>query len=160
MEIPDNIREHPTLIELETMASDLIIISNDVLSYNKEQAVGDDEHNIITVIMKQFDLDVQEAMDKAGEIVRQRIEGFNVLYQQLPRYVGPVDLDVQKLVDGIANCVSGNLHWSYESQRYFGTRGPTVRETRIVGLLPKADGSIGVSQASPMPIPQRQELTV
>jgi len=105
--------------------------------------------------MKQFNLDVQQAMDRAGELVRERVECFNALYQQLPRCFGPVDLDVQRLVDGMAQGVSGNLHWSYESRRYFGSCGLAVKETRMVGLLPKATESMGNRSMPLMSIHQR-----
>ncbi|KAL2141606.1 hypothetical protein VTI28DRAFT_2152 [Corynascus sepedonium] len=142
MDIPDYIREHPILRLLETLAVDLIVIGNDLLSYNKEQAVGDDEHNIVTVIMVQFGVDVQEAIDRAGELSREKTDRFNALYGLLPRWVGPVDLDVQRLADGMAQCVSGVLHWSYESHRYFGTRGLVVKRTRTLRLLPRTKNNM------------------
>ncbi|KAH8651060.1 isoprenoid synthase domain-containing protein [Xylariales sp. PMI_506] len=144
-EIPDNIRADPIICEMETLAVDLIVIANDVLSYNKEQAVGDDEHNIITIIMKHYQLNVQEAMDKAGELADQKISRFYYLYPRVPRYVGPVDLDVQLLIDGMAQCASGVLHWSYESQRYFGKRGLEIKQSRRLRLLPKVEtnGTLG-----------------
>lgn len=88
--------------------------------------------------MAQFQVGVQDAIDKAGELSREKMEKFNALYSLLPRWVGPVDLDVQRLVDGMAQCVSGVLHWSYESQRYFGSRGMVVKRTRTLRMLPKA----------------------
>ncbi|KAK4235978.1 isoprenoid synthase domain-containing protein [Achaetomium macrosporum] len=137
LDIPDEIREHPIIVELFTLAVDLILIANDILSYNKEQAACDAEHNIITVIMNQSpELDVQQAVDKAGDMCREKTERFNTLYRQVPRWGGPVDLDVQKFVDGLAVCVGGTLHWSYESQRYFGTHGLEIKKTRTVRLLP------------------------
>jgi Delta6-protoilludene synthase len=95
--------------------------------------------------MKQFGMGVQEAIDKAGELSQCKMERFYSLYPMLPRWIGPVDLDVQKLVDGMAQCVSGVMHWSYESQRYFGRRGLLVKQTRTMHLLPrvKANGDIG-----------------
>ncbi|KAI1325215.1 isoprenoid synthase domain-containing protein [Xylariaceae sp. FL0255] len=149
LDIPDSIREDPVIVELETLAVDLIVIANDLLSYNKEQAVGDDEHNLITVIMNQYGLSVQEAFHKAGDLSNMKMDRFYHLYINMPRWIGPVDLDVQKLVDGMAQCVSGVMHWSYESQRYFGERGIMVKKTRMMRLLPKVvdDGEIG-----PMPV--------
>jgi hypothetical protein len=111
--------------------------SQDLLSYNKEQAVGDDHHNIVTVLMEQFGMDLQQAIDRAGELSTEKMDQFNALCQAVPRWVGPVDVDVQRLVDGMAQCVSGVMHWSYESQRYFGTRGLVVKRTRTLQLLPK-----------------------
>ncbi|KAK3986106.1 isoprenoid synthase domain-containing protein [Cladorrhinum sp. PSN332] len=137
MDIPLPIRNHPIILELEELAVDLIVIANDLLSYNKEQAVGDDQHNIVTIIMKQFGLGMQQAVDKAGELSAAKMKRFEYLYLRVPRWIGPVDLDVQKLVDGMACCVSGVLHWSYESQRYFGTRGLEVKRTKRVRLLPR-----------------------
>lgn len=111
----------------------------DIISYNKEQSTKQGKHNLVTVIKKQFHIDTQRAIDKAGEMFRERTEDFNTPYQELPRWVGPVDLEVQRLVDGFARCVTGTLHWSYENQRYFGTRGLEVKETRVVELLPQSD---------------------
>lgn len=137
LNIPDKIRQHPALVELEKLAVEMICIANDVVSYNKEQAVGDDQHNIITVVMKQLGLDLQHGFDRVGEMNTAKIERFHVLYRDLPRWLGPVDLDVQKLVDGIAMCVSGVLHWGYETQRYFGKRGLEIKAARYLNLLPK-----------------------
>ncbi|KAL7796671.1 isoprenoid synthase domain-containing protein [Trichoderma ceciliae] len=136
-DIPDDIREHPIVRELEILAVDLIVIANDILSYNKEQAVGDDEHNIVTILMSQYNLSVQQAMDMAGDLADKKMDRFYFLYLQVPRYVGPVDLEIQTFVDGMAQCVGGVLHWSYESQRYFGKRGMEIKRTRQLRLLPK-----------------------
>lgn len=99
--------------------------------------MGDDEHNIITIIMQQFGLDVQDAFDYSGELNKMKMERFYALYGQLPRWMGPVDLEVQKFVDGMAQCVSAVMHWSYESERYFGKRGMAIKESRTLSLLPK-----------------------
>ncbi len=117
----------------------------DIVSYNKEQASGDGEHNLITVIMKEHHLTVQEAIDWAGKLHASTVARFNQLYREVPRWGGPVDLDVQRLIDGIARWESGNLHWSFESGRYFGKRGLEVKETRTLYLLPEAkvNGYIG-----------------
>ena len=123
----------------------------DLLSYNKEQAVGDDQHNIVTVLMKEYGIGVQEALDKAGDLSCEKMQRFYFVYQHVPRWVGPVDLEVQRLVDGMAQCVSGVMHWSYESQRYFGTTGLHVKGTRLFRLLPKlrVDGA----KIGPVPVP-------
>ena len=170
--IPDDVRDSAILRQLEAAAVDIIYIANvsavlhhsvfmilanspqqDILSYNKEQAAGQGGHNIITVIMKQFQVDVQQAIDKAGRMICENIEAFNTLYRELPRWVGPLDLEVQRLVDGFARWVSGSLHWSYESHRYFGTRGLEVKEARLVELMPHLN-VVEVPVVSSMRIPQ------
>lgn len=87
--------------------------------------------------MNQHNLDVQEAMDMTEELSNKKMDRFYELYLQVPRYLGPVDLEVQTLVDGMAQCVSGVMHWSYESERYFGKRGMEIKHSRHVRLLPK-----------------------
>lgn len=81
-------------------------------------------------------MDVQQAVDKAGELFREQAQKFGDLSRQLPRWFGPVDLYVQRLVDGMASCVSANMHWSYETPRYFGSHGLEVKKTRVVNMLP------------------------
>lgn len=112
-----------------------------MLSYSKEQAIGDEEHNIVTVLINQYRLTVQEAMDKTGDLADKKMDKFCDLYLQVPRYVGLIDLDIQKLVDGMAQCVSGVMHWSYESQRYFDQRDMEIKRSRQVRLLPKVEMS-------------------
>jgi hypothetical protein len=107
--------------------------------------------------MHQFNMDVQQAIDKAGEMSREKMETFSALYRQLPRWVGPVDLDVQRLVNGFEQCVSGTLHWSYESRRYFRSHGLEIKETRMVDLLPKSD-QVEAPFVSPVPIPQGMKV--
>ncbi|KAL6855611.1 hypothetical protein ACO1O0_006763 [Amphichorda felina] len=92
-DIPDIIRDNPVIRELETLAVDLVVIANDVLSYNKEQAIGDDEHNIVTIFMNQHQISVQEAMDKTGELADQKMDRFYTLYPQVPRRLSMVWLN-------------------------------------------------------------------
>jgi hypothetical protein len=102
--------------------------------------------------MHQHQVDVQKAMDMAGDLADQKMNKFYDLYAQVPRYVGPADLDVQKLVNGMAQCVSGVFHWSYESQRYFGKRGMDIKRSRIVRLLPKVHEN---RRLGPVPVNDR-----
>ncbi|KAG5734861.1 Steroid 17-alpha-hydroxylase/17,20 lyase [Termitomyces sp. T112] len=63
LDFPDDVFYHPVILELSVYITDLIILENDVASYNKEQALGDDRHNILTIAMHQFGIDFQGAMD-------------------------------------------------------------------------------------------------
>ncbi|KAI1498321.1 terpenoid synthase [Biscogniauxia marginata] len=144
MNIPDDIMEHAIIQELELLATDLTIFTNDILSYNKEQACGDDEHNLVTIAMYERNLDVQGAIDWIAKLHTKMVKRFNQLYQVIPRWGGPVDLDVQSYMNGVAHFTIGNVHWSYESERYFGKRGLEIKKTREMHLLPKqVNGEIG-----------------
>jgi len=85
------------------------------------------------------EMSVQEALDRAGQLHSDRVRRFEELYQQIPRWGGPVDLDVQRLVDGMAWWGSAIVWWSYESGRYFGDQGAELLRTRKMRLLPKKE---------------------
>ncbi|PMD27043.1 terpenoid synthase [Hyaloscypha hepaticicola] len=137
MDLPDEVKYNPTILELELLAIDLTIIANDVLSYNKEQASGDDEHNLITIAMKEHNTDVQGAIDWTSMLHAEMVKRFNELYREIPRWGGPLDLDVQSYMNGMAQWVVANVQWSYESERYFGKQGLEVKKTRMLCLLQK-----------------------
>jgi hypothetical protein len=106
-------------------------------SYNVEQARGLDDHNIVTVIVKEKALGVQEAIDYVGEMYRGIARKFIEDMKDVPSFSESLDQLVSEYVFGLSNWVTALLEWSFESERYFGTCGPKIKSTRIVELLPK-----------------------
>jgi hypothetical protein len=97
--------------------------------------------------MKQLGLDAQGALNWIAGYHAGLESRFNLAYASLPRFGGPLDLEFQSYVDGLGNWVRANDAWSYESARYFGTRGPEIMVTRTVNLLPRKtheDQGVGV----------------
>ncbi|KAI0706366.1 terpenoid synthase [Earliella scabrosa] len=137
MNIPDAVMEHPTIVNLTNWATDIIIMDNDIFSYNVEQARGDDRHNLTTIIMHQFNVDVQEAFDKIGKWRQELTDQFLEAYGKLPSWGPEIDEEVRRYVDGMGNWVRGNIAWSFESERYFGLDGPEIEKTRRVVLRPQ-----------------------
>ncbi|KAJ7651000.1 terpenoid synthase [Roridomyces roridus] len=137
MNIPDEIMAHPAIVRLSDLSTDGIIISNDLCSYNVEQARGDDNHNLVTVVMNQYRMDVQDAMDWIGELHGKMVDEFMEIWRTVPTFGGPVDREIRTYVDGMANWVRANSSWAFESQRYFGKEGVEIMHTRTVELLPK-----------------------
>ncbi|KDR80261.1 hypothetical protein GALMADRAFT_62552 [Galerina marginata CBS 339.88] len=136
LDIPDQVMDHPTLRNLGEAANDLVTWSNDVFSYNVEQSKGD-THNMIAVVMNQEGVDLQTAVDFVGNMCKQSIDRFNEERTQIPSWGPDIDRDVAIYVDGLANWIVGSLHWSFESERYFGKTGREVKATRVVELLPR-----------------------
>jgi len=158
LNIPDEVMDHPVLRSLGEATNDLVTWSNvsevsqlgihlieyhlsiltqqDIFSYNVEQSKGD-THNMIPVVMYQEGLDVQTATDFVGEMCKQSIDRFNEERACLPSWGPEIDRDVAIYVDGLANWIVGSLHWSFESERYFGKSGRQVKATRVVDLLPR-----------------------
>jgi len=115
----------------------LVTWSNDIFSYNVEQSKGD-THNMIPVIMNHHSLDLQSAVDFVGQLCKQSIDRFNSDRAQLPSWGPEIDRQVQIYVNGLADWIVGSLHWSFESERYFGKGGKEVKKSRVVNLLPKS----------------------
>ncbi|KAG0699319.1 terpenoid synthase [Suillus ampliporus] len=139
MELPDEVSYHPVITELVECIVELILIDNDMASYNREQATGDENHNLVTAVMVELGLDRSGAMAWATryhtEVEKRFIDGFT----KVPSWGPSTDILVKEYLDGIATWTRANTCWSYEAQRYFGTRGPEIQQTRLLSLLPKVN---------------------
>ncbi|KAF4601745.1 terpene cyclase [Pleurotus pulmonarius] len=65
MNIPQEVIDHPVISKLSELCVDMLIIGNDICSYHVEWQRGDEGHNLVTVVMQQFGVNVQEAMDRS-----------------------------------------------------------------------------------------------
>ncbi|KAG1747555.1 isoprenoid synthase domain-containing protein [Suillus lakei] len=139
MDIPDEVFYDPVVVELAECSTELILIDNDMMSYNKEQAIGTENHNLISTVMLELGLDIGSAMAWAAhfhaEVQKRFIDGL----AKVPSWGPSIDVQVKEYLDGLANWPRANHCWCYETQRYFGTRGPEIQQTRLVPLLPKAN---------------------
>ncbi|KAI0370486.1 terpenoid synthase [Pilatotrama ljubarskyi] len=136
LDLPDWVMEHPCVRGLEEAANDLVTWSNDIFSYNVEQANGD-THNMIVVVQTQEKLDLQAAVDYVGELCVGCIDRFEALRHALPSWGPEIDEQLQVYVDGLGDWMIGNLVWSFETERYFGRAGRKVRSELSVALLPR-----------------------
>ncbi|KZV85693.1 terpenoid synthase [Exidia glandulosa HHB12029] len=137
MHLPDSVTNHPYIVELETLATDMIILCNDLYSYNVEQARGDDTHNILTIVQLQYNLDLDKALLWLDEYHGRLVTAFLDAKRTLPSFGPTYDTEMSKYVDGLGNWVRANESWSFESHRYFGSHGLEIQRQRRVHLLPK-----------------------
>jgi len=137
LDLPDEAFYHPVVLDLSCYITDLIILDNDIASYNKEQASGDDRHNIITIVMRELNLDLAGAMAWAAEYHAEREEKFIQGLNFLPTFSPQVDTQLREYVLGLANWPRSNDCWNFESGRYFGSKGLEIQKTRRVKLMPK-----------------------
>lgn len=112
----------------------------DIYSYNKEQAGGHSANNLITVIQKERGVDLQAAMDIAGDFFVNYAEEFNMWEERLPSWGPEVDAAVSGYIKGIAACVRGYIEWSLSGPRYFGSSVDEVKKTRRVALTKRVGG--------------------
>jgi hypothetical protein len=121
-------------------------------SYNIEQAAGHGGHNIITVVMNEKGVDLDGALDWVSEYHEQVLSEFQAQYRTLPSWGPTIDLKVKTYVERLACFIRGIDCWTFESERYFGTKGLEVRRKRVVNLLSKAE----LVSVTPMMAPCRE----
>ncbi|KAF9073382.1 terpenoid synthase [Rhodocollybia butyracea] len=142
MDIPDKIMQHPVIHELRIGCVDMVIIENDIYSYNIEQAHGDDLHNLVTIVMNQYNLDLQGAMDWIGRYTEEITDRSLRIYRNLPDWGPVINPQIRRYCDGLCNWVRANDAWSFDSWRYFRGKGPEIEKTRWVELMPKEEATI------------------
>jgi hypothetical protein len=107
----------------------------DIYSYSVEQS-RNETHNLADVLMIHDGLSLQQAVDRIGEMCKQCIDTFIENQKRIPSWGDSVDRDVKLYVRSLQGWISGSLHWSFMTKRYFGDGGETVKATRIGDLLP------------------------
>lgn len=108
MDLPDEVFYHPVIMGLAECITDLIVIDNDMISYNKEQAAGNEDHNIISTVMFELGLDISGAMAWAthdhAEVQKRFIDGL----AKVPSWGPSVDILVKEYLNGIAMTARAN----------------------------------------------------
>ncbi|KAI8980145.1 terpenoid synthase [Trametes punicea] len=141
IDLPDEVISHPMIRALEEATNSFVTWSNDIFSYNVEQARRD-SHNMIAVIMYRHGLSLQDAVNFVGDLCRASIDRFEQDRRLVPSWGPKIDRDVAVYVEGLQNWIVGSLHWSFESTRYFGQEGASIKKHRVVKLLPTHDGHL------------------
>lgn len=155
VDFPEEVMEHPVVQSLKESANDFCTWANvrkrsthfirisltrtdwqDIYSYNKEQACGD-SYNLVVLFMKQYDSQLQNAVNTVGDMCFTVLDNFETYKRRLPSWGSQVDKDLGRYIEGLENFMIGCLQWGYMSGRYFGTEGPNIKETRVVKLLPR-----------------------
>ncbi|KAF8514326.1 terpenoid synthase [Hysterangium stoloniferum] len=142
-DLPDEVFFDSVVVELSRLAADMVILDNDLYSYNKEQAAAEIPCNTITVLMHHDNCSVEQAMEKAAEMHRACSTRFFQRWNDLPLWDPAIDLNVRKYIEGLAHWATGNYHWSFEIGRYFGSGGKDVHENQMVTWLPKYNPGAG-----------------
>ncbi|KZS87845.1 terpenoid synthase [Sistotremastrum niveocremeum HHB9708] len=137
-EIKDSLN-HPMVVSLVDIAVDMIILTNDILSYNVEHSRNEDAHNIITVTIRERRCSIQQALDHVGEWYHRLQQQFLVLFNDLSSLSTSIHLEpeIKEFIQGIGNFITGNIAWHFETERYFGKHGLEVQNHKTITLLPR-----------------------
>lgn len=120
IDLPDFIFKDPTVVEMTEAMFDVTIWANDLCSFNKEQAQGDYQ-NLIPILMQEYRLDLQSAISKLTEMVRQRLDRYYHLKAQLHPIYGGLEIsgELVRYLEGLEVANVGVTKWYYQSPRYF-----------------------------------------
>ncbi|KAF8999489.1 isoprenoid synthase domain-containing protein [Cyathus striatus] len=115
----------------------IIIGAKPSFAIDEMQARGDELHNLVTVVMHQLKLNVQEPIDWIAELSDNITNKFLDDYRKVPSWGPEIDEDVQKYVDALGNWVRANTQWCFESHRHFGKDGLYIMREITIELLPR-----------------------
>jgi alpha-muurolene/germacrene-A/gamma-muurolene/(+)-delta-cadinol synthase len=90
---------------------------------------------MVTILMNAERLAIQDAVDHVGDVCIQVLDTFRENRKSLPKWGPEIDKDVERYAGSLEGWLTANLHWSFMSGRYFGTKGPEIKKTRVVELL-------------------------
>ncbi|KAL4066480.1 isoprenoid synthase domain-containing protein [Scleroderma yunnanense] len=116
LKIPEQLWDDPTVQALGHAATDVTIITNDILSYKKELIEDGAPHNILTILMHDPSIacsDLQQAIDYASNLFDEALDRFNECRAELQD-----SPDLRRYADGIADYFVGKLEWEMSSPRY------------------------------------------
>jgi len=134
IDLPDCVVEDPFIRSLKQSVNDFCTWSNDIFSFNKEQACGE-TYNTVIILMKVEGRSLQDAVGCAGDMCFKALDTFRESRRSLPTWGLEIDRDVDRYVRSLEGWLTANLHWSFMSGRYFGAKGPEIKKTRIVELI-------------------------
>ncbi|KAJ8455153.1 hypothetical protein ONZ51_g12604 [Trametes cubensis] len=139
-ELPEDLLNHPLLVSLRDSITDIIIYDNDLVSYNKEQATGEDLHNVLTIAMEERKVDINGALQWLADQHSEQVDRALSLLPQVLALVataGPHAAALAFYVDHLANWPRANDCWNFESGRYFGADGRQIQKSRLLTLAPR-----------------------
>ncbi|KAH7344353.1 terpene synthase metal binding domain-containing protein [Pyrenochaeta sp. MPI-SDFR-AT-0127] len=168
IQLPDEVFEHPVIQALERLGADFVILSNDILSYCKEEVSLLDHYRSqsedcpfnMTAACRLAGQSAQEAFDTLGALLEQRYIQWDQAIDRLPSWGTEVDVQVRRYVEGIQNIVQANISWSFRSKRYLGDKALEVRRTRKIDVMTNPPYLRTISTCSPFPGPTMNPVLV
>jgi len=121
-EVPATAWHMPVLAELRQLAAEIISITNDLVSAEKEEAAGDTDNNLLLILENQEGYSRPEAIEKLRQMTHERFERFLRLEQQVPDIDDVLDQEgrvaLRRYVQGLHDLVAGDNEWEHTSGRY------------------------------------------
>lgn len=109
--------EHPIMKRLEMAANNVSCWSNDILGVEKDMREGG-TYNLVVVLQQEYQIPLQEAVERAIELHNAEARTFIDLSPQLPSFGAEIDANFQCYLSGLRSWMRGCFDWYLESSRY------------------------------------------
>ncbi|MCG8349244.1 MAG: hypothetical protein MI924_15865 [Chloroflexales bacterium] len=117
IDLPLDIRFHPTLQRLHMLAVDSIICANDLISLEKELPSGE-MHNLVMLLQHTEQLSLQEAIDRVAAMHDADVYAFLEAEQSLTALDEMAGASLEQYMIILHAFMHGNITWSSMSGRY------------------------------------------
>ncbi|KAF8649320.1 hypothetical protein AX16_005875 [Volvariella volvacea WC 439] len=98
LDLPQEVITHSTIARMTSVTIDLIAIINDINSYIREFVRGIDGHNIVTAVIHEHNLTINESMDYLKIYAQKVVKEFLTARAALPLF----DEDKNKLTESVS----------------------------------------------------------
>lgn len=126
--LPIELREHDTVRRLTTASHNVVCWANDIVSLEKELRNGE-VNNLVVVLSEDRGLTLQEAVDRVVDLHNGEMRTFVDLAARIPTFWPEADVNLQLYISSLRARIRGVLDWSFESSRYQGPLGRSIRHT-------------------------------
>jgi 5-epi-alpha-selinene synthase len=115
--LPDILRNHKTVKQLELITIDIMAWCNDVFSASREMDSGD-VHNLVIVLHYLHKLPLNKAIKCAADMHDEKVKSLIHLEASIPSFGEDIDVELEKYISIIHYWISGNLNWYSLTGRY------------------------------------------
>lgn len=123
-EIPAGVRESDWFQEARRLCTRVVAFTNDLVSYAKEVVRNESPNNLVYVLMCRENLELDEAVGRAIDIVNDDALAFAQLMATRPQYEESIEAQLAIYRRGQEAWMRGNLLWSLATGRYVDPRSP------------------------------------
>ena len=152
-DIPEELMRDPAVRRMERCTTEIVALSNDIYSFNKEQAAGQPT-NLAVLAMTHLGLGVQAALDLVDARLQAAGARFLAEKSALSGRLGPM---IDGYVRAMEDWVVGSHRWHVLSGRYFGDDAGRVKPGARcrIRLLPRRSQAAAAAGAQ-APLPDRR----